>query len=142
MIPLHHVWSVGFLEFFFLFFFCYFNVFCRLGRLALSRSNNMAECFDKNSGASVRFFKNLSGGHGKSAEPEPARPMGAHTGPFTDISCAAAVSSLLSVFEAAGESSSGDSLCSKTWVGSERRSFSRDGRLSLLLRPSGLFPGT
>lgn len=54
----------------------------------------MAECFDKNSGASVRFFKNLSGGHGKSAEPEPARPMDAHTGPFTDISCAAAVSSL------------------------------------------------
>lgn len=41
----------------FFFCFCYFNVFCRLGWLALSRSNNMAECFDKNSGASVRFLR-------------------------------------------------------------------------------------
>lgn len=54
----------------------------------------MAECFYKNSGAAVKFFKNHSRGCRKSAELKPAGSTGSHTGPFTDISCAAAGSSL------------------------------------------------
>ena len=34
----------------------------------------MAACFDKNSGAAVRFLKNQSGGRERSAEAEPAGP--------------------------------------------------------------------
>lgn len=49
----------------------------------------MAEGFYKNSGAAVRFFKNPSRGRRKSAELKPAGSAGSHTGPFTDISCAA-----------------------------------------------------
>lgn len=63
----------------------------------------MAECFYKNSGAAVRFFKNHSRGRRKSAELKPAGSAGSHTGPFTDISCAAdAAASSLSEQKKAG----------------------------------------
>lgn len=44
----------------------------------------------------MRFFKNHSRGRRKSAELRPAGSTGSHTGPFTDISCAAAAGSSLS----------------------------------------------
>lgn len=99
MIPLHSALSVGFLVLFFL--FCFFihvpppHYWCRL---AVSGSNNIAEWFSKNTGAAARLFRGVTLGGGRQQSAAPLNRRGfarTQTGPLTDTSCGAGVSSLL-----------------------------------------------
>lgn len=101
--------SVCLLNFFFFFFsslsfFFFFSFFIHVPpphywcRLAVSGSNNIAEWFSKNTGAAARLFRGvtLGGGRRQSAAPFNRRGFAcAQTGPLTDTSCGAGVSSLL-----------------------------------------------
>lgn len=65
-------------------------------RLAVSRSNNMAEWFSKNTVVAVRLFRGVTLEEADSLRLSgAAAPTRAHTGPLTDTSWGGGVSSLL-----------------------------------------------
>lgn len=123
----HSILSVGFVCYFSFFFFLHVpppHYWCWL---AVSRSNNMAEWFSKNTVVAVRLFRGVTLEEADSPRHRHWwiwwRAL-AHTGPLTDTSCGGGVSSFLSVCVVPGESSAG--------CRSDRESFSRDTGLSSL----------